>query len=218
MNYKLMALVVLSTSYVNGYVADGVYETPCESQWGTFFAPYDGLYPVSTDLRIEGVVARHPECYGDFKDVYDINFKEYLKYGNGYFSKFGFSIVGVKVNQLNWSDRCIIQRVGVDFQFGKYWDGIGAVRVGIFASGPGIGADYWLIYRRFKWLTTLEFSGNRIHGCYFHDDKFKPLLKWLNRFFIVGNLYISFGVNHLGDSKTFENARTQAFIGFGTSI
>ncbi len=218
MNYKLMALVVLSTSCINGYSANGVYETPCENQYDTFFAPYDGLYPVSLDSRFEGVVARHPKCFDDYKDVFNYNFKGYIKLGNGFFLKEGVSLAFVKANYLSWSERCLYIQAGIDIQLGKYWDGIGAIRAGLFENGPGIGADYWLIYKRFKWLTTLEFSGNRIRGCYTYDDKFKPLVKWLNRFFIVSNLYISFGVNYLGGSKTFERAKTQAFIGFGSSI
>ncbi len=203
MKHTLLALLVL---------------TPACYAYNTFFAPYDGPYPVSLDTRFEGIVARHPSCFNELKDVFDFNFKGYIKYGNGWFSKLGVNIVSVKIDHLDWSERCIIQRPGVDLQFGKYWPCYGALRFGLFSSGPGIGGDYWLIYRRFKWLTTLEFSGNKFHGCYENDGKFRPLIKWLNRLFIFDGAYISIGVNHLADSKTFERARTQVFLGFGAAV
>ena len=204
MNYKLCALLALSPFYVTAY--------------DTFFAPYDGPYPVSLDNRFEGIVAHHPKCFDEVKDVFNWNFKGYLKFGNGWFEKLGAEVVGLKVRDIGWDRRCIIQRVGVDLQIGKYWPCWGAVRFGLFASGPGIGADYWLIYRRFKWLMTLEFSGNKIHGCFDYDDKLRPLLKWLNRLFIYEGIYISFGINHFGDTKFFERPRTQAFLGFGVAV
>lgn len=204
MNYKIFALLVLSPFFVNAY--------------DTFFAPYDGPFPVSLESRFEGIVAHHPTCHNVVRDVFDWNFKGYIKYGCGWFGKLGTEVVSLKIRDIGWDRRCIIQRVGVDLQLGKYWHGIGAIRFGLFSGGPGIGGDYWLIYRRFKWLTTLEFSGNKIHGCFDNDDKFRPLLKWLNRLFVVDGIYISFGINHFGDSKTFERARTQAFLGFGAAV
>ena len=209
MNYKLLASSVLSFFCINAY------EAPCD---GVFFAPYDWLYPVSIEARFDGIFAHRPQCNGIGRDVFNYKLNGYIQYGNGFFGKLGTEIVFMKISHIDWSGRCVFERVGIDLQFGKYWEGIGAVRGGLLSDGPGIGGDYWLVYKDcFKWLTTLEFSGNKIHGGYEYD-RFRPQVKWLNRFFVWQNLYVSAGMYHLGDSKTFERPITQGFIGFGTSL
>ncbi len=210
MNYKLLALGVLTISCINAY------DAPCD---GVFFAPYDGLYPVSIETRFDGIVENHHDCFDTVKDIFAYKFNGYIKFGRGFFFKQGVEIVGTKVGSIDWHDRCIFERVGIDLQFGKYWDGIGAVRVGMFSDGPGIGGDYWLIYKnRFKWLTTLEFSGSKVNRFFGDHGRFRPLITWLNRFFVWENLYISGGFHLLGDSKMFKQAINQGFIGFGVSI
>ena len=200
MTHKLLVFVLLSSSSLSAYT--------------TFFAPYDGPLPVSIESRLDGIIWRRPNWPGEIEDRLNWNFKGYVKFGRGIFLKTGASVFASRVT---YYDR-FHERVGVDVQLGKYWHAIGAVRVGLFYDGPGIGADYWVIYKeRFKWLTTLELAANKVHGGY-HYDSFKPFVKWLNRFFVYGGIYISFGINHLGDTKSFKNSRTQGFLGFGATI
>ncbi len=190
--------------------------TSCSAD--TFFAPYEGPFPVALDTRFDGVVIHRPRYDDDVKDVFNFSFKGYIRLGKGFFEKIGTEIISLKVPDRGWHERCLIQRAGVDLQFGYYWQNVGALRLGLFANGPGIGGDYWLMHNRFKWLTTLELSGNSLHGAFDYDTKLRFLVKWLNRVFVFGGTYISFGVYHIGDAKGIDRAQTQAFLGFGAAI
>lgn len=187
------------------------------------FAPYESEIPISLEFRFDGFIWHRPRDLCFIKDIFNFNFNGYVKYENSYFMKVGTSLFASSCNVYDGErcyDRFFHERGGVDLQFGKYWDRMGAVRLGIFYNGPGIGGDYWVIYSNwFKWLTTLEIAGNHVHGGYQYDEKkFKPFIKWLNRFFYYDTFFISFGINHFADSHKFEAPRTQGFLGFGSTI
>lgn len=194
---------------------------------GVCFAPYDGPFPVSIESRFDGFVwhslhndafqwggtnlqRAHALARAAFLDN-SFTFSGYVKLPRYWFFKLGTVIGG----------GCgFLRRVGIDLQFGKYWPGWGAVRFGLFADELGVGADYWVIYRnRFKWLTTLEIATftDRNFLAYDEDRRLRPSVKWLNRFFLIGNFYISAGVEHLNGLNRCRNL-TQGFIGFGSTI
>jgi phospholipid/cholesterol/gamma-HCH transport system substrate-binding protein len=93
-------------------------------------------------------------------------------------------------------------------QFGKIFKDI-AVRAGLFEGTLGVGVDYDIPFKSdaFRWVTTLEafdFRGrDRI------DDS-RPHLKWLNRLFVMRNIYFTFGAD---DFISKQNAN--AFFGVG---
>jgi len=93
-------------------------------------------------------------------------------------------------------------------QFGKVFNNI-AVRLGLFEGSAGVGIDFDIPFSsdKFRWVTSLEafdFVGwNR------RDDR-RPHLKWINRMFILRNLYVTFGAD---DFVSSHNAN--AFFGAG---
>lgn len=200
-------------------------------EWGDYplykldsvlFAPYESPFPVSIEDRFDGFIWHHPNNKTHHNLMRSLvsglfTFDGYVKLPRGIFVKLG-ALIGVNSRYL--------RRVGIDVQFGKYWEGIGAVRFGLFADDPGIGGDFWVIYKnRFKWMTTLEISAFRDHEIcesvfsrseYFREQ-YKPAIKWLNRFFVLGTFYISCGVEHIHGIRNTRSA-TQGFIGFGSSI
>lgn len=103
-------------------------------------------------------------------------------------------------------------KVGV--QFGKIFGDI-ALRVGLFDGFAGAGADIEFPFKtnKFRWVTTLEgfdFRGfNRRGPNKFHQDK-RPHLKWLNRMFLMRNIYFTFGAD---DFVSKQNANV--FVGIG---
>lgn len=78
-------------------------------------------------------------------------------------------------------------------QFGKIYKDI-ALRVGIFENSAGFGIDFNIPFNtdRFRWVTTLEAFDFRGRDRF--DDK-RPHFKWLNRVFVLKNLYVAFGVD-----------------------
>ncbi len=110
-----------------------------------------------------------------------------------------------------WFDRNGI-RLGL--QFGKIFGDL-ALRVGLIDGFAGLGADYEFRFKtdRFRWVTTFEgfdFRGfNRRGPTKFHQDK-RPHLKWLNRMFLMRNVYFTFGAD---DFVSKQNAN--AFVGVG---
>jgi len=103
-------------------------------------------------------------------------------------------------------------RFGV--QFGKIFGDV-ALRVGMIDGFAGMGADYDFPFQtdKFRWVTTFEgfdFRGfNRRGRTKFHQDK-RPHLKWLNRMFLMRNVYFTFGAD---DFISKQNAN--AFVGVG---
>jgi phospholipid/cholesterol/gamma-HCH transport system substrate-binding protein len=110
-----------------------------------------------------------------------------------------------------WFDR---NGVRLGFQFGKIFGDV-ALRVGLIDGFAGLGADYEFRFKtdKFRWVTTFEgfdFRGfNRRGPTKFHQDK-RPHLKWLNRMFLMRNLYFTFGAD---DFISKQNAN--AFVGIG---
>jgi len=110
-----------------------------------------------------------------------------------------------------WFDRNAIK---VGLQFGKIFGDL-ALRIGLMDGFAGMGADYEFPLKtdNFRWVTTFEgfdFRGfNRRGPTKFHQDK-RPHLKWLNRMFLMRNIYFTFGAD---DFISKQNAN--AFVGIG---
>ncbi len=104
--------------------------------------------------------------------------------------------------------------VRIGLQFGKIFGDM-ALRVGMIDGFAGMGADYEFPFKtdKFRWVTTFEgfdFRGfNRRGPNKFHQDK-RPHLKWLNRMFLMRNIYFTFGAD---DFVSKQNAN--AFVGVG---
>ena len=97
-------------------------------------------------------------------------------------------------------------------QFGKIFGPV-ALRFGLFEGSAGLGFDIDIPFNtdKFRWVTSLEgfyFNGwNRI------EDR-RPHLKWLNRIFILNNVYMTFGADDFV-SKHNANVFFGAGIRFG---
>lgn len=98
-------------------------------------------------------------------------------------------------------------------QFGKIFKDI-AVRVGIFEGTGGIGVDFDIPLGtdKFRWVTTLEAFD--MVGWNRKIDRRRPHMKWLNRMFIMRNLYFTFGADDFA-SKNNANIFVGAGIRFG---
>jgi phospholipid/cholesterol/gamma-HCH transport system substrate-binding protein len=104
--------------------------------------------------------------------------------------------------------------VKIGVQFGKIFGDL-ALRIGMIDGFAGLGADYEFPFKndKVRWVTTFEgfdFRGfNRRGPDKFHQDK-RPHLKWLNRMFLMRNIYFTFGAD---DFVSKQNAN--AFVGIG---
>jgi phospholipid/cholesterol/gamma-HCH transport system substrate-binding protein len=104
--------------------------------------------------------------------------------------------------------------VKIGVQFGKIFSDI-ALRIGMMDGFAGVGVDYEFPFKndKVRWVTTFEgfdFRGfNRRGPNKFHQDK-RPHLKWLNRMFLMRNIYLTFGAD---DFVSKQNAN--AFVGIG---
>ena len=98
------------------------------------------------------------------------------------------------------------------FQFGKIFGPV-ACRFGLFEGSTGVGVDFDIPFPsdKFRWVTSLEgfdFIGwNRL------EDR-RPHLKWLNKIYVMRNIYMTFGVDDF-ISKHNSNAFFGAGIRFG---
>jgi len=98
------------------------------------------------------------------------------------------------------------------FQFGKIFNDI-AFRFGLFEGSAGLGVDFDIPFRtdKFRWVTSLEifdFKGqDRLHDT-------RPHLKWINKVFLMRNLYVTFGADDF-ISKHNVNAFFGAGLRFG---
>jgi len=97
-------------------------------------------------------------------------------------------------------------RFGV--QFGKIFKDM-AFRIGLFDGSAGLGMDIEVPFssNKFRWVTTFE--GFDFRGWNRKYDK-RPHLKWLNRMFVMRNMYFTFGAD---DFISKHNAN--AFVGVG---
>jgi len=97
-------------------------------------------------------------------------------------------------------------------QFGKIFGPI-AMRFGLFEGSTGLGVDFDIPFNndKFRWVTSIEgfdFNGwNRI------EDR-RPHLKWLNRIYMLNNIYMTFGADDF-ISKHNANVFFGAGIRFG---
>jgi len=94
------------------------------------------------------------------------------------------------------------------FQFGKTFTDV-AFRFGLFDSSFGVGIDYDIPFNsdKLRWVTTFEAFDMR--GRDRLNDQ-RPHLKWINRVFLLRNLYVNFGAD---DFISRHNAN--AFFGIG---
>ena len=94
------------------------------------------------------------------------------------------------------------------FQFGKIFSDV-ALRFGLFESSFGCGIDYNIPFGTddLRWVTSFEIFD--IRGRDRLDDQ-RPHLKWINRVFVLRNLYFDFGAD---DISSRHNAN--AFFGVG---
>ena len=107
-------------------------------------------------------------------------------------------------HKLNFDRNTI--RLGL--QFGKIFKDF-AFRVGLFDGSAGLGMDIEVPFQteKFRWVTTFE--GFDFRGWNRKYDK-RPHLKWLNRMFVMRNMYFTFGAD---DFVSKHNAN--AFVGIG---
>lgn len=100
------------------------------------------------------------------------------------------------------------QAFKLGLQFGKVFRDI-AFRFGLFEGTAGVGCDIEIPFRndKFRWVTTLELFDMR--GWNRTDDR-RPHLKWLNKMYIMRNIYMVFGAD---DFVSKHNAN--AFFGGG---
>lgn len=111
-------------------------------------------------------------------------------------------------------DRNIIQmnrdafRIGL--QFGKIFKDI-ALRVGLFEGTAGAAVDVDIPFGtdKFRWVTSLEMYDMNGRNRFITDRR--PHLKWLNRMFILRNIYATFGADDFVAQKT-------ASVFFGAGI
>jgi phospholipid/cholesterol/gamma-HCH transport system substrate-binding protein len=97
-------------------------------------------------------------------------------------------------------------------QFGKIFKNI-ALRFGIFEGSAGVACDVDVPIRsdNFRWLTSLEAFD--LSGWNRKDDR-RPHLKWLNRMYLMRNIYLTFGADDFV-SKHNANVFFGAGIRFG---
>lgn len=97
----------------------------------------------------------------------------------------------------------------IDLQFGKIFNDI-AFRLGLFEGTAGMATDIEIPFKtdKFRWVTSLElydFTGqNRLV-----EDR-RPHAKWINKMFILRNIYTTFGAD---DFVSKRNA--SVFFGAG---
>ncbi len=190
MNYKMLVLCVLSTVSVISLNATTQGFAPYDKERGFGFDAHGGGGPVFGD-----------DSYGAKIFALDVN--GYYKVRSGQFFKLGISTYFLPV----WFLPVLPLP---NAQIGKYYKGTGALRLGLFHGFPGIGADAWMMYDRFKWLMTLETfglvsRGDVTIGC-----------SWLNRLFFTDALYATGVINYLGGGG--KRGIAYGFIGLGAAF
>ena len=84
----------------------------------------------------------------------------------------------------------------IDLQFGKVFNAI-AFRLGLFEGSAGMAADIDIPFKtdKFRWVTSFEiydFTGQN-HRV---DDR-RPHVKWINKMYILRNIYTTFGADDI---------------------
>ena len=100
----------------------------------------------------------------------------------------------------------------IGLQFGKIFGPI-ACRFGLFEGSFGVGADFDIPFNtdKLRWVTSLELFDSS--GQNRRLDR-RPHLKWLNKVYILRNIYMTFGADDF-ISKHNANAFAGAGIRFG---
>jgi phospholipid/cholesterol/gamma-HCH transport system substrate-binding protein len=107
------------------------------------------------------------------------------------------------------------------FQFGKIFGDI-ALRIGLFEGFGGVGIDFDIPTQseKFRWVTSLELYDltgwnhrSKRYENVIADDR-RPHVKWINKMYILRNLYLVFGADDF-ISKRNANAFFGAGIRFG---
>ena len=137
---------------------------------------------------------------------------------NQYFSETGIPLttedIGKLPNTFNFppfrTDNETITRNTTKFglQIGKIYKDV-ALRFGIFENTVGAAVDYEIPFcsDKFRWVTSFEAFDFR--GQQRLNDR-RPHLKWINRLFLMRNIYFNFGAD---DFISKKNAN--AFFGLG---
>ncbi len=100
----------------------------------------------------------------------------------------------------------------VDFQFGKIYKDI-ALRFGLFEGTAGAAVDVDIPFGtdKFRWVTSFEaYDFNGRNRRLLPDDR-RPHLKWLNKIFILRNIYTTFGADDFASQRN-------ASVFFGAGI
>lgn len=111
------------------------------------------------------------------------------------------------IGRIETRERTLDQaKIGV--QFGKTYKNI-SFRAGLFEGSAGLGVDFDIPFQteRFRWITSVEVFDFRGRDRF--DDK-RPHFKWINRLFLLDNIYIAFGAD---DIVSKENSN--GFFGAG---
>ena len=102
--------------------------------------------------------------------------------------------------------------ISLGLQFGKIFKDI-AFRIGLFegSAGAGVDVDIPLGTDKFRWVTTFEAFD--LSGWNRKDDR-RPHLKWINRMYLLRNVYFNFGADDFA-SKRNANVFFGAGFRFG---
>ncbi len=102
--------------------------------------------------------------------------------------------------------------IKIGLQFGKIFGDV-AVRFGLFEGSAGVAVDVDIPFNtdKFRWVTSFEAFDMR--GWNRRDDR-RPHLKWINKMFVMRNIYLAFGADDFA-SKHNANAFFGAGIRFG---
>ncbi len=98
----------------------------------------------------------------------------------------------------------------LDLQFGKIFKDV-AFRLGLFEGTAGIAVDVDIPFRndKFRWVTSLELYD--MTGANRRIEDRRPHAKWLNKMFILRNIYTTFGADDFASKKN-------ASVFFGAGI
>ncbi len=98
----------------------------------------------------------------------------------------------------------------VDLQFGKIFSDI-ALRIGLFEGTAGVGTDVEIPFHtdKFRWVTTFELYDLNGRNRIILDRR--PHMKWLNKMYIMRNIYATFGADDFVSQKN-------ASVFFGAGI
>lgn len=157
----------------------------------------DHFYEVQLVASEKGLVSRQERC----REYYD---------EDGYIVNTDELELSDKVEHTLRMKEIILKRntVSLGVQFGKIFNNI-ALRFGLFEGSAGLGVDFDIPFDsdKFRWVTSLEVFD--LSGQNRKDDR-RPHIKWINKMYLLRNIYFSFGAD---DFISKKNA--SAFFGAG---